>query len=82
MSEERTTKIATISAPKIFYSQQCLCCENTRRLPDGMTYCHTQWVCEECREAIAFLKDFIKNCGKASEMLNEMEKANENVHTL
>ena len=57
MSEERTTKIATISTPEIFYSQQCLCCDNTRRLPDGMTYCHTQWVCDECREAIAYVKE-------------------------
>ena len=82
MSEERTTKIATISASKIFYSQQCLCCDNTRRLPDGMTYCRTQWVCDECREAMAFLKDFMKSCDKATEMLKEMEKTNENVHPL
>ena len=79
MSEERTTKIDTISASKIFYSQQCLCCDNTRRLPDGMTYCHTPWVCDECKEAIVFLKDFIKSCGKAKELLNEMENPNENI---
>lgn len=60
MSEERTTKIATISTPKIFYSQQCLCCENTRRLPEGMTYNPTPWVCDECQEAIEFLK-FLKS---------------------
>ena len=57
MSEERTTKITTISTSKIFYSQRCLCCDNTRRLPDGMTHCHTQWVCDECREAIAYVKE-------------------------
>ena len=74
MSEERTTRIATVSTSKIFYSQRCLCCENTRRLPDGMTYSHTPWICEECKEAIAFLKDFMKSCDKAKEMLNEMKK--------
>ena len=58
MNEERTTRIATVSTSKIFYSQRCLCCENTRRLPDGMTYSHTSWICDECKEAIAFLKDF------------------------
>jgi hypothetical protein len=47
---------AKISA--IRYSQQCLLCENTRGLPEGMHYCNTPWVCEECKEAIAFIKDF------------------------
>ena len=56
MSEERTTKIVTATISKIFYSQQCLLCENTRRLPEGMTYSHTSWICDECKEAIAFLK--------------------------
>ena len=68
---ERTTRIATVAAPTVYYSQQCLCCENTRRLPEGMAYCHTPWICDECREAIAFLKGFMKSCDKASEMLNE-----------
>lgn len=54
--ENVTIHVSTAS--KIFYSQSCLCCENTRRLPEGMTYSHTPWVCDECREAIAFLKKF------------------------
>lgn len=79
MNEEKTTKTITAAVAKIFYSQQCLLCENTRRLPEGMHYCRTPWVCDECKEAIAFLKDFIKNCDKARELLNEMENINENV---
>lgn len=57
MSEEKTTKTMTATISKIFYSQQCLCCENTRRLPEGMTYCHTSWICDECKEAMAFVKE-------------------------
>ncbi len=56
MSEQRTETI-TATVSKIFYSQQCLCCENTRRLPEGMHYCSTPWVCDECKDAIAFVKD-------------------------
>lgn len=57
MSEEKTAKTMTATIAKIFYAQQCLCCENTRRLPDGMTYCHPSWICDECEEAIAFVKE-------------------------
>ena len=42
------------------YSQQCLLCENTRDLPEGMQYCITPWVCDECKEAIAYLKTIKK----------------------
>ncbi len=70
---------ARINPSTIHYSQFCLCCNNTRRLPDGMTYSSTAWVCDECKEAIAFLKDFIKSCDKARELLNEMENTNENI---
>lgn len=65
-------KTATIHTSEIFYSQQCLCCENTRRLPDGMTCSHTSWVCDDCKEAIAFLKDFKKEYTKAREILDKM----------
>ena len=82
MNEEKTTKTITATAGKIFYSQQCLCCDNTRRLPEGMTYCRTPWVCNECKEAMAFLKDFIKSCDKARDLLNEMENPRENIHPL
>jgi hypothetical protein len=63
-----TTKISAIS-----FSQQCLLCENTRSLPEGMHYCRTPWVCDECKEAIVFVKDFMKSCNKAQTMLDEMK---------
>ena len=80
-SQVRTTVIDT-SVSQIRFSQRCLTCDNTRTLPEGMHYCNSPWVCDECKEAIAFLKDFIKSCNKAKEMLNEMEKPNENIHPL
>lgn len=55
-AEQILNVTAKISA--IRYSQQCLLCENTRNLPEGMQYCITPWVCDECKEAIAFIKDF------------------------
>ena len=74
MNEEKTTKTITATLSKIFYSQQCLCCDNTRRLPEGMTYYHDSWMCDDCKEAIAFLKDFRKEYTKAQELLKEIEK--------
>ena len=52
--EEKTINV-TVSP--IRYSQSCLVCDNTRTLPEGMTYCNTPWVCDECKEAITFLKE-------------------------
>ena len=60
MNKENTTKTITATIPKIFYSQSCLCCSNTRRLPEGMTYSSSPLVCDECKEAIDFLK-FLKS---------------------
>lgn len=59
MNEEKMTKIIKLDNKNFYFSQQCLCCNNTRRLPEGMTYCSTPWVCDECRDAIDFLK-FLK----------------------
>ena len=47
----------TVNISAISYSQKCLLCENTRDSPEGMPYCKTTWVCDECKEAIAFMKD-------------------------
>jgi hypothetical protein len=76
MSEERTTKIASINAniSTIKYCQQCMLCNNTRTLPEGMHYCSTSWVCDECKEAMAFVKDFMKSYNIAQDMLNEINK--------
>lgn len=57
-TEIRTTVIPVTSCTSIPASQFCLLCENTRALPKGMYYCNTPWVCDECREAIAFVKEF------------------------
>ena len=55
-----TITINTTTGKVIHYSQSCLCCENTRRLPEGMAYSHTPWICDDCKEAIEFLK-FLKS---------------------
>ena len=61
-AEQILSGTAKISA--IRYSQQCLLCENTRGLPEGMHYCNTPWICDECKEAIAFIKDFKASVAK------------------
>jgi hypothetical protein len=77
-----TATIHTSTGSTIYYSQQCLCCNNTRRLPEGMTYCTTPWVCDECKNTIALVKDFIaENCGTSKDCL-EKETPNENIHPL
>jgi hypothetical protein len=53
-AEKAPIRVAKIVTPS--YSQRCLLCENTRKLPEGMHYCNTPWVCDECKEAIAFAK--------------------------
>lgn len=56
----------TINITATRYSQPCLLCENTRDLPEGMYYCNTPWICDECKEAIAFVKDFKASVVKQS----------------
>ena len=53
---EKTVRLDTIQKQSFYFSQECISCENTRRLPEGVTYCNTPWMCDECREAIAYLK--------------------------
>ena len=54
-----TATIHTSTVSRIVFSQRCMLCGNSRELPEGMTYSHTPWVCDECKEAIEFLK-FLK----------------------
>lgn len=82
MNEDRTTKIVSVNTTKIVAVQCCMLCENSRELPNGMSYSHYPCVCDECKEAIAFLKDFIKSASVTKEMLNEMEEPSKNVHPL
>ena len=77
-----TTKTITIEADASYFrwSQPCMLCENSREVPHG--YGSYPWICDECREAMAFLKDFIHGCKQTKEMLKEVECANENIHPL
>ena len=45
---------------EIVMVQCCMLCDNSRDLPEGMHYSSTPWICDECKEAISFLK-FLKN---------------------
>ena len=51
-----TATIHTSTGSIIVFSQRCMLCENSRELPEGMTYSHTPWICDDCKEAIVFLK--------------------------
>lgn len=80
--DPKNVKTATIEigASYFHWSQSCMLCENIREVPHG--YGSHPWICDECKEAIAFVKDFMKSCDKAKEMLDEMENPNENIHSL
>jgi hypothetical protein len=56
-------------------------CENTREVPSSRQYC-LPWVCDECKEAIVFLKDFIKQATAAKDTYIRMEEPHENIHPL
>ena len=45
----------------ISVSQRCLLCENTREFIGGCPSNLSPWVCDECKEAIAFIKKFKAN---------------------
>ena len=63
-AETATMYVTEITTP--IYCQCCLLCENTRDLPEGMRYCSTPWVCDECKEAVAFIKDFKDSMNKTN----------------
>jgi hypothetical protein len=46
----------TIKILEPTYSLPCMLCENTREVPSSRQYC-LPWVCDECKEAIAFIKE-------------------------
>ena len=58
--------------------QECILCENTREMPIGYGN-NYPWVCDECKEAMAFLKDFMKSCDEAQKMLDEMKDPTKNI---
>ena len=65
----------TVNITATRYSQPCLLCENTRDLPEGMHYCNTPWICDECKEAIAFVKALRNSAKEVSEEKSKEIKA-------
>jgi hypothetical protein len=57
-TETRTTFIPIESCSHITMCQRCLLCENTREFIHGYPPGPSPWVCDECKEAIAFVKEF------------------------
>ena len=44
------------------YVQQCMLCDNTRNL-GGTWHSSSPWICDECKEAIAYAKELMKHRG-------------------
>lgn len=57
-TELRTTFIPVDSHTPITVHQRCLLCNNSRPFISGYPPGPSPWVCNECKEAIAFIKDF------------------------
>lgn len=53
------TEVRTLEIGPIKSMQGCLLCDNVREVPYGYDN-YYPWVCEECREAIAYLKTIKK----------------------
>jgi hypothetical protein len=74
-TEPRTTFIPIESRPHITMCQRCLLCENTREFINGYPPGPSPWVCDECREAIAFVKDLRNSAKEISEEASKEIKA-------
>jgi hypothetical protein len=72
-TEPRTTFIPVESRPHITMCQRCLLCENTREFINGYPPGPSPWVCDECREVIAFVKD-LRASAKDKEVSEEESK--------
>lgn len=66
-AETRTTSIPVESRPYITTCQRCLLCENTRDFINGYPPGPSPWVCDECKEAIAFVKTLRASAEEVSE---------------
>ena len=55
--DPKNVKTITIETDTSYFhwSQPCMLCENTREVPHG--YGSYPWICDECREAMAFVKE-------------------------
>ena len=51
------TEVKTLEIGPMKAMQGCLLCDNVREVPYGYGN-YYPWVCEECKEAIAFVKEF------------------------
>lgn len=51
------------SITSISLQQKCLLCDNTRELPAYMASHTSPYICEECQEAIAYVKEIMKHRG-------------------
>ncbi len=58
-TEQKTTFIPVESCTPTTVCQCCLLCKNTREVPCSYGNCYP-WVCNECKEAIAFMKKQLK----------------------
>ena len=56
-SEPITVTIPINNAVAATLCQCCLLCDNTRQFVNGYPPGPSPWVCDECREAIAFVKE-------------------------
>jgi hypothetical protein len=66
-TESRTTFIPVESHPHVTICQCCLLCDNSRPFVNGYPPGPSPWVCDECKEAIAFVKDLRNSAKKVSE---------------
>ena len=57
-TETRTTFIPIENHAHVTMHQCCLLCNNSRPFINGYPPGPSPWVCNECKEAIAFIKDF------------------------
>ena len=57
-TEPITTFIPVESYVHSTICQRCLLCENTREFINGYPPAPSPWVCDECLEAVAFVKEF------------------------
>jgi hypothetical protein len=74
-TETSTTFIPVESYAHSAICQCCLLCENTREFINGYPPGPSPWVCDECKEAIAFVKDFRNSAKEASEEESKEIKA-------
>jgi hypothetical protein len=65
-TESRTTFIPIESHPHVTICQCCLLCDNSRPFVNGYPPGPSPWVCDECKDAIAFIKDFKASTNKTN----------------